>query len=67
MVRAALTKFFRDENMICIELPLKHQEVYCFTYFPEFPGPLTIEVRPSPTLGSTVSAQQNQNVLQAAV
>ncbi|KAG8218060.1 hypothetical protein J3R82DRAFT_6267 [Butyriboletus roseoflavus] len=67
MARAALTKIFRDENTVCIELPLKHQEVYRFTYFPEFPGPLTIEVRPLPTLGSTVSAQQNQDVLQAAV
>jgi len=40
MARAAYTKIFGDENMVCIELPLKHQEVYRFTYFPEFPGPL---------------------------
>jgi len=40
MVRAAYTKIFGDENMVCIKLPLKHQEVYRFTYFPEFPGPL---------------------------
>ena len=40
MARAAYTKIFGDENTVCIELPLKHQEVYRFTYFPEFPGPL---------------------------
>ncbi|KAH7890942.1 hypothetical protein F5I97DRAFT_109108 [Phlebopus sp. FC_14] len=47
------------DNKICIEVPLKHQEIYRFTYLPEFPGPVTIELRPSPEFISlaTTAAQ----------
>jgi hypothetical protein len=28
------------ENELVLEIPLKHDEIYQFTYNPEFPGPL---------------------------
>ncbi|KAN0094912.1 hypothetical protein V8E55_003199 [Tylopilus felleus] len=40
------------DNKVVIELPLKHQEIYQFTHTPDMPGPLVIEIRPSPTFTS---------------
>ena len=47
------------ENSIQLAVPLKHAEdTYMFTFYPEFPGPLTIEIVSSRVREATLATKR---------